>query len=47
MKNAYTIVKSGGKYPLGSHRRRCEDNIRMDLKKNRVGGCRLDSSGSG
>jgi hypothetical protein len=35
MKNAYKILvgKPEGKRPLGRHRRRWEDNIRMDVKE--------------
>jgi hypothetical protein len=35
MRNAYKILvgKPEGKRPLGRHRRRWEDNIRMDLRK--------------
>jgi hypothetical protein len=40
MRNAY-------KRPLERPRRRWEDNVRMDLRGNRVGMCRLDASGSG
>jgi hypothetical protein len=34
MRNAYRILvgKPARKRPLGSHRHRCEDNIKMDLK---------------
>jgi len=39
--------KPEGKRPLGRSRRRWEDNVRMDLRGNRVGMCRLDASGSG
>jgi hypothetical protein len=48
MRNAYKIVvgKPEGKRPLGRPMRRLDDNIKMDLR-NRVGGCRLDSSGPG
>jgi hypothetical protein len=48
-RNAYKILvgKPEGKRPLGRTRRRWEDNIRMDLKENRVGGRGLDSFGSG
>jgi hypothetical protein len=27
------VVKPEGKKPLGRHRRRCEDNIKIDLKE--------------
>jgi hypothetical protein len=35
MRNAYKIFfgKTEGKRPFGRSRRRCEDNIRMDLKE--------------
>jgi hypothetical protein len=35
MKNVHNILveKPQGKRPLGRHRRRWEDNIRMDLRK--------------
>jgi hypothetical protein len=35
LKNAYTILvsKSEGKRPLGRHRHRWEDNIRMDVRE--------------
>jgi hypothetical protein len=35
MRNAYEILvgKPEGKRPLGRHRRRGEDNIRMDLRE--------------
>jgi hypothetical protein len=48
MRNAHRILigKTEGKRPLGKPRHRLEDNIKMDFKEN-VGGCRLDSSGSG
>jgi hypothetical protein len=49
MRNAYKILvrKPEGKKPLGKPRRRWEDNIKIDFFGNRVGGCGLDSSGSG
>jgi hypothetical protein len=33
--NAYRVLegKPGGKKPLGRHRRRWEDNIKMDLRE--------------
>jgi hypothetical protein len=45
VRNAYSILggKPEGKRPLGRHRRRWENNIRMIL---RVGVCGLDPSGS-
>jgi hypothetical protein len=35
LRNSYNILvgKPEGNRPLGRHRRRCEDNIRMDLRK--------------
>jgi hypothetical protein len=35
VRSAYNILvtKSEGKRPLGRHRHRCEDNIRMDLRE--------------
>jgi hypothetical protein len=48
MRNAYktSVGKLEGKIPLGRRRRRCEDNIRMDLSEVwwEYG---LDTSGSG
>jgi hypothetical protein len=48
-RNAFSILvgKPEGKRPLGTPRRRWEDNIRMDLKRDRMGWYGLDSSGSG
>jgi hypothetical protein len=48
MGNGYKILvrKPEGKMPLGVPRPKSENNIRMDLKKNRVGSCGLGSSGS-
>jgi hypothetical protein len=49
MRNAYTILvgKSEGNSPLRRFRCRWEDNIKIDFKRNRVGGCGIDSYGSG
>jgi hypothetical protein len=49
MRNAYKglVRKPVGKRLLGRPRRRWEDNIKMDLKGNRMGECGLRSSGSG
>jgi hypothetical protein len=49
MRNAYNTVvhKPEGKLPLGKCTGRWEDNIKMDLKRNRVRGYELDSNGSG
>jgi hypothetical protein len=48
IRNAYTILarKPERKRPLGRPRCRWKDNIKMDLIE-RVGGCGLDSCGSG
>jgi hypothetical protein len=41
------VGKPEGKRPLGRRRRRWEDGIRMDLREVGLGGCGLDSTGSG
>jgi hypothetical protein len=41
------VGKSEGNRPLGRPRRRWEDGIRMDLGEIGLGGCGLDSTGSG
>jgi hypothetical protein len=41
------VGKSEGTRPLGRPRRRWEDGIRMDLREIGLGGCGLDSTGSG
>jgi hypothetical protein len=41
------VGKPEGKRPLGRPRRRWEDGIRMDLREIGLGGCGLDSTGSG
>jgi hypothetical protein len=43
-RNAFRILvgKPEGKRPLGRPRRRWVDNIKMDLKRDRVGWCGLD-----
>jgi hypothetical protein len=48
-KNACKVLVGmpDGKRPLGRLRCRWEDNIKMDLKRNRVGWHGLDSSGLG
>jgi hypothetical protein len=48
-RNAYRILvgKPEGKRPLGRPRRRWVDNIKMDLKRDRMGWYGLDRSGSG
>jgi hypothetical protein len=45
-RNAYNILveKPEGKRPLGKRTRRCEDNIKMDLK-NGVGTYKVDLFG--
>jgi hypothetical protein len=47
--NAYRILveKPEGKRPLGRPRRRWVDNIKMDLKRDRMGWYELDRTGSG
>jgi hypothetical protein len=47
-RNVYRVlvVKTEGKRPLGSPRRRWEDAIKMDIRR-LVGGCGVDSPGSG
>jgi hypothetical protein len=48
-RNVYTVLvgKPEGKRPLGRPRRRCEDEIRMDLRGDWLGGCRMGPVGSG
>jgi hypothetical protein len=41
------VGKPEGKRPMGRPRRRWEDGIRMDLREIGLGGCGLDSTGSG
>jgi hypothetical protein len=41
------VGKREGKRPLGRPRRRWEYGIRMDLREICLGGCRLNSTGSG
>jgi len=41
------VGKPEGKRPLGSPRRRWEDNIRMDLQEVGCGGYGIDRAGSG
>jgi hypothetical protein len=41
------VGKPEGKRPFGRPRRRWEDGIRMDLREIGLGGCGLDSTGSG
>jgi hypothetical protein len=41
------VGKPEGRRPLGRHRRRWEDNIKMDFREVGWGGLRLDQSGSG
>jgi hypothetical protein len=47
--NAYRLLvgKPEGKRPLGRPRRRWVDNIKIDLKRDRMGWYGLDRSGSG
>jgi hypothetical protein len=49
MRNSYKILvgKPEESRPFGRHRRRWDDNIKMNLKGNSVGHCVMDSSGSG
>jgi hypothetical protein len=48
-RNAYRVLvgKTEGKRPLGRPRRRWVDNIKMDLKRDRLGWYGLDRIGSG
>jgi hypothetical protein len=48
-RNVYrvSIGKTEGRKLLGRPRRRWEDGIRMDLRENWLGECRLDTAGSG
>jgi hypothetical protein len=43
-RNAYRLLvgKPEGKRPLGRRRRRWVDNIKMDLKRDRMGWCGVD-----
>jgi hypothetical protein len=41
------VGKSEGKRPFGRPRRRWEDGIRINLREISLGGCELDSTGSG
>jgi hypothetical protein len=41
------VGKPEGKRPLGRPRRKCGDGIRMNLREIGLGGCGLDSTGSG
>jgi hypothetical protein len=41
------VGKPEGKRPLGGPRRRWEDGVRMNLKRDWLGGCGLNSTGSG
>jgi hypothetical protein len=49
MKNSYKIYVGGPEWKkqFGAHRRRWDDNIRMDLRKIGWESGKLDSSGSG
>jgi hypothetical protein len=48
-RNVYRVLmgKPEGKRQLGRPRRRWGDGIRMDLTEIGLGGCELDSTGSG
>jgi hypothetical protein len=48
-KGVYRVLvgKPEGKRPFGTSRRRCEDNIKMDLQEVECWGYGLDRSGSG
>jgi hypothetical protein len=48
-RNAYRILVEGpeGKRPLGRPRRRWVDNIKIDLKRDRMGWYGLERTGSG
>jgi hypothetical protein len=41
------VGKPEGRSPLGRPRRRWEDEVRMDIREIGLGGCGLDSTGSG
>jgi hypothetical protein len=41
------VGKPAGRRPLGRPRRRWENLVRMDLRESALGGCGLDSTGSG
>jgi hypothetical protein len=41
------VGKPEGRRPLGRPRHRWEDGVRMDLREIGLGGCELDSTGSG
>jgi hypothetical protein len=47
MNTVMNLGKPEGKRPLGRPRRRWVANIKMDLKRDRVGWCGLDETGSG
>jgi hypothetical protein len=49
VRDAYNILvgRPGGRRPVGRPKCRWEDNIKTDLRENRVWGCGLDSLGSG
>jgi hypothetical protein len=48
-RNVYRVLvgKPEGKRPLERPRRRWEDGIKMDLREIGLGGCGVDSTGSG
>ena len=43
----FLVGKPEGKRPLGRHRHRWEDDIKMDIQEVGCGGCGLDRAGSG
>jgi hypothetical protein len=45
--NAYRILVGSQKRPLGRPQRRWMDNIKIDLKRDRMGWYGMDRSGSG
>ena len=45
--NTVLVGKPEGKRPLGRHRRRWEENIKMDIQEVGCGGRGLDGAGSG
>jgi hypothetical protein len=46
MRNAFKYLIGKPEMITGNTRRRWEDNIRMDLERNGMGSCGLDSFGS-
>jgi hypothetical protein len=49
MRNSYNMLvgKPEWRRPLGRPRHEREDNVRVELNRNRLGSCGLDSSDSG